>query len=190
MDLRAYVAKRQVPRPGKCFALEYSFVRETVTWENSRYLATLPLVFSLNDVWETSAEIPYRWRVTTHPRRPRGGQSGRGKRRDESFQAQTEKPLATDSHRTISKRSSENLLLIEQKKCICIIVPNRRTASPEFFSWIRTRLLLGTLRSSDATATRTSLKRLSMRKPCKRCYSAYHRIGSNFPHRHNLVKYR
>ena len=31
MDLCAYVAKRQVPRPGKCFALEYSFVRETVT---------------------------------------------------------------------------------------------------------------------------------------------------------------
>ena len=35
-----------------------------------------------------------------------------------------------------------------------------------------------------------NLKRLSMRKPCKRCYSAHHRIGSNFPHRHNLVKYR
>ena len=28
MDIRAYVAKRQVPRPGKCFALKYSFVRE------------------------------------------------------------------------------------------------------------------------------------------------------------------
>ena len=27
MDIRAYVAKRQVPRPGKCFALECSFVR-------------------------------------------------------------------------------------------------------------------------------------------------------------------
>ena len=35
-----------------------------------------------------------------------------------------------------------------------------------------------------------AVKRLSMRKPCKRCYSAHHRIGSNFPHRHNLVKYR
>ena len=34
-----------------------------------------------------------------------------------------------------------------------------------------------------------ALKRLSTRKPCKRCYSAHHRIGSNFPHRHNLVKY-
>ena len=28
-----------------------------------------------------------------------------------------------------------------------------------------------------------TLKRLSMRKPCKRCYSAHHRIGSNFPQR-------
>ena len=67
-----------------------------------------------------------------YPRRPRGGQSGREKRRDESFQEQAEKPLGTDSHRTISKRSSECWLL----------VPNRLTASPEFFSWIRTRLLL------------------------------------------------
>ena len=42
-----------------------------------------------------------------HPRRPRGRQSSREKRRDESFQARAEEPLGTDSHRTISKRSSE-----------------------------------------------------------------------------------
>ena len=29
------------------------------------HLATLPLVFPPNDVWETSADIPYWWRVTT-----------------------------------------------------------------------------------------------------------------------------
>ena len=28
------------------------------------------------------------------------------------------------------------------QKMLCIIVPNRRTASPEFFSWVRTRQLL------------------------------------------------
>ena len=28
------------------------------------------------------------------------------------------------------------------QKLLCIIVPNRRTASPEFFSWVRTRRLL------------------------------------------------
>ena len=78
----------------------------------------------------------------SHPRRPRGGQSGREKRRDKSFQAQAEKPLGTDSHRTISKRSSECWLLIGHKKMVCIIVPNRRTASPEFFSRVRKRRLL------------------------------------------------
>jgi len=36
-----------------------------VAWENSRHLATLPMVSPPNDVWETSAEIPYWWRVTT-----------------------------------------------------------------------------------------------------------------------------
>ena len=80
----------------------------------------------------------------SHPRRPRGSQSGREKSRDESSQAQAEKPLGTDSHRTISKRSSECWLAgwLGTKKMLCIIVPNRRTASPEFFSWIRTRVLI------------------------------------------------
>ena len=34
-----------------------------LAWENSRHLATLPLVSPSNGVWETSAEIPYWWRV-------------------------------------------------------------------------------------------------------------------------------
>ena len=37
----------------------------SLAWENSRHLATLPLVFPPNDVGEKSAEIPYWWRVTT-----------------------------------------------------------------------------------------------------------------------------
>ena len=36
-----------------------------VAWENSRHLATPPLVSPPNYVWETSAEIPYGWHVTT-----------------------------------------------------------------------------------------------------------------------------
>ena len=38
-----------------------------LAWENSRHLATLPLVSPQNDVWVTSesVEIPYWWRVTT-----------------------------------------------------------------------------------------------------------------------------
>ena len=64
------------------------------------------------------------WRQwIAHPRRPRGSQSGREKRRDKSFQAQAEKPLGTDSHRTISKRSSECWLLIGHKKCFVLLCP-------------------------------------------------------------------
>ena len=59
----------------------------------------------------------------SHPRRPRGSQSGREKRRDESSQTQAEKPLGTDSHRTISKRSSECWLLIGRKKCFVLLSP-------------------------------------------------------------------
>ena len=36
-----------------------------ITWENSRLFVLSPLVSSRNDVWETSKEIPYWWRVTT-----------------------------------------------------------------------------------------------------------------------------
>ena len=40
-------------------------IHTNVAWENSQHLATLPLVSPANDVWETSAEIPYWWHVTT-----------------------------------------------------------------------------------------------------------------------------
>ena len=53
--------------------------------------------------------------------RPRGGQSGREKRCNGSFQAQAEKPLGTDSHRTVSKRSSECWFLIGHKKCFVLL---------------------------------------------------------------------
>ena len=56
-----------------------------------------------------------------HPQRPRGSQSGREKMRDESLQAWAEEPLGTDSHRTISKRSSECWLLIGHKKCFVLL---------------------------------------------------------------------
>ena len=36
-----------------------------LTGDDSRHFATPPLVFPRNDVWETSAEIPYWWRDTT-----------------------------------------------------------------------------------------------------------------------------
>ena len=54
---------------------------------------------------------------------PRGSQSGRKKRRDESFQVRAKEPLATDSHRTISKNSSGCRLLIGHKKCFVLLCP-------------------------------------------------------------------
>ena len=69
-----------------------------------------------------------------HLQRPRGSQLGQEKRRDKSFHVRVKEPMGTDSHRTISKNSSRCQLLIGHKKMLCIIVPNRRTVSPEFFS--------------------------------------------------------
>ena len=68
-----------------------------------------------------------------HPRRPRGSQSSREKRRDESFQAWAEEPLGTDSHRTISKRSRECWLLIGHKKCFVLLCPIGEQFSSSYF---------------------------------------------------------
>ena len=58
-----------------------------------------------------------------HPRRPRGSQSGREKRQDESFQVRVKEPLGTDSHRTIYKNTSRCRLLIGHKKCFALLCP-------------------------------------------------------------------
>ena len=70
------------------------------------------------------------------PRRPRGSESGREKRRDESFQLRAKEPLGTDSRRTISKKFKRMPAPDWTQKMLCIIVLNRRTVSPEFFPWI------------------------------------------------------
>ena len=46
------------------FSLSPATVQQEA-WENSWHLATLPLVSPPNGVWETTAQIPYWWRVTT-----------------------------------------------------------------------------------------------------------------------------
>ena len=51
----------------------------------------------------------------------RAGKNENG--RDERFQAQAEKALGTDTHRTISKRSSQCCLLIGHKKCFVLLCP-------------------------------------------------------------------
>ena len=63
-----------------------------------------------------------------------GRSVGPEKRRDESFQAQAEKPLgyrlSPDHFQTIKRMLAPDWA----QKMLCIIVPNRRTASPKFFS--------------------------------------------------------
>ena len=69
-----------------------------------------------------------------HPRRPRGSQSGREKRWDESFQVRAKEP------RTISKNSSGCRLLIGHKKCLVLLCP------------IGEQFLLSSFRESYTTA--------------------------------------
>ena len=43
--------------------MEKSYLVNILAWENSRLFGTLQTVSQPNDVWETSVEIPYWWRV-------------------------------------------------------------------------------------------------------------------------------
>ena len=64
------------------------------------------------------------------------------------FQALIEKPFGSESHQTIPKWFDNYRLVIVHKKILCIIVPNRRTASLEsllFVFCLLFRLCLRTL---------------------------------------------
>ena len=50
------------PFPPKISESQQSFL---IAIENIRHFATPPVVYPRNEVWETSAEIAYWWRVTT-----------------------------------------------------------------------------------------------------------------------------
>ena len=69
-----------------------------------------------------------------HPRRPRDGQWGREKSRDERFSSTGGKApgyrLSPGHFQTVKRMLAPDWA----QKMRCIIVPNRRTASPEFFS--------------------------------------------------------
>ena len=70
------------------------------------------------------AHLVFHWCLyNRHLRRPRGSQSGRENRRDESFQVRAKEPLGTDSYRTISKNSNGCRLLIGHKKTFVLLCP-------------------------------------------------------------------
>ena len=96
------------------------------------------VTIDLGSVYKIANADPVYWLVkagvlqrNNHPRRPRGSQSGREKRRNESFQVRAEEPLGTDSHRTISKSSSRCRLLIGHKKRFVLLCP-----IGEHISWV------------------------------------------------------
>ena len=68
-----------------------------------------------------------------HPRTPRGSQSAREKRRDESFQVWAKEPLGTDSQRTISKNSSGCRLLIGHKNALYYCAQSANSFSSVLF---------------------------------------------------------
>ena len=77
----------------------------------------------------------------THPRRPRGSQSGWGKARRKFSSTSGRTPgylLSADHFQAVKQMLAPDWA----QKMLCIIVPNRRRVSPEFFSWVRTRRLL------------------------------------------------
>ena len=82
----------------------------------SIFLAKTRLTLS-STIYYTSVSVLH------HPRRPRGNQSGREKRRNESFQVLPKEPLGTDSHRAMSKTSSGCRILIGHKNCFVLLCP-------------------------------------------------------------------
>ena len=81
-----------------------------------------------------------------HPRRPRGSQSGRKKRRDESFHVRAKEPLGTDSHRSISKNSSGCRLLIRHKKFFVLLCPiGKQFLLSSFREFVHDGCCIGTL---------------------------------------------
>ena len=82
------------------------------------------------------------WRLSFHSSSETQGQSvGSGEKARRKFSSTCGKApgyrLSLDHFQTVKRMLAPDWA----QKMLCIIVPNRRTASPEFFSWVGTRLL-------------------------------------------------
>ena len=64
-----FLFKRPYCRIFACISVRNNIsMPNSIVWENGRHYAVPPLVSSRNEVWETSAEVPYWWRITTQIR--------------------------------------------------------------------------------------------------------------------------
>ena len=77
----------------------------------------------------------------THPRRPRGSQSDREKRRDKSFQVQAKEPWVPTLTELFPKIQVDAGSWLGTKNAL-YYCPQSANSSPEFFSCVSTRLLL------------------------------------------------
>ena len=87
------------------------------------------------------------WRFSFHPSSETQGQSvGSGEKARRKFSSTGDRApgyrLSPNHFQKFKRMQAPDWA----QKMLCIIVPNRRTASPEFFSWVGTRLLFLGLR--------------------------------------------
>ena len=83
-----------------------------------------------------------------HPQRPTGSQSGWEKRHNERFQAQIKKPqILPDHFQTVKRMLAPDWV----HKMLCIIVPNRRTASRVLFVSLYTTAIVSPYLSGSFT---------------------------------------
>ena len=138
------------------------------------------------------------WRP--HPRRPRGDVRP-GEKARRTFSSMGGKApgyrLSPDHFQTVKQM----LASYWAQKMLCIIVPNRRTASPEFFLWVRTWWLLTCLAHAPKKCTQSGNFQFDINSPFQN--TVYPKTKDAFPkiqawaynrysrlHRSRLRKYR
>ena len=97
----------------------------------------------LQDWWMYFCKLTIVFRYTLpHPRRPRGSQSGREKKAGRKFSSKGGRSPGYQLSPNYFQKFKRMPAPDWAQKMLCIIVPNRRTISPDFFSWVCTRRLL------------------------------------------------
>ena len=98
-------------------------------------------MWNLRHFWIYTSGVYAIYHVQIHPRR-QGQSVGSGEKVGRKFSSTGERApgyrLSPNYFQKFKRMPAPDWA----QKMLCIIVPNRRTVSPEFFSWVRTRRLL------------------------------------------------
>ena len=107
---------------------------------------------------QSRLELPF-WVPSYSSSETQGRSVGPGEKTRQKFSSTGGKApgyrLSPDHFQTVKRMLAPDWA----QKMLCIIVPNWRTASPEFFSWVRTRRLLGTLSKDDDDGSKNAGKK-------------------------------